>query len=61
MKFLGWLFTILVFVFVIGFFADWFDVSKKDGTVSVHVNTRTIGNDFRSFGDSISAGYRSLK
>ena len=55
MRFLGWAFTLLVFTFAVGFFIDWFDVSKKDGTVSFQVNTRTIGVDLRSTGNSLKS------
>jgi len=50
MRFLGWLLTVCVCIFAAGFFIDWFDVSKKDGVVSFHVNTVTIGHDVRATG-----------
>lgn len=48
MRFMGWLLTALIFTSTVGFFIDWFDVSKKDGVVSFHVHTNTIGQDLRT-------------
>lgn len=52
MRFMGKLFTGLICLFVVGFFIDWFDVTKKDGVVSFHVNSAHIGKDLRATGQS---------
>lgn len=58
MKFLGWLFVVLMFTFVVGFFADWFDVSKHDGIVSIHVNSRHIGQDIKYAGETVGSVFQ---
>jgi len=61
MRFLGWLFVVLVFTFTIGFFADWFDVSKHDGVVSFHVNSHRISDDCKSAADYVRASCKGSK
>ena len=58
MKFLGCFFTLAVLTFVVGFFANWFDVSKGEGTVSVQVNTRTIGHDLNAAGKAVKSLFK---
>ena len=61
MRFLGWLFVVLVFTFTIGFFADWFDVSKHDGVVSFHVNSHHIGSDCKSAAEFLRHSFKESK
>ena len=59
MKFLGWFFTLAVLVFVVGFLANWFDISKNEGVVSLQVNTRTIGHDLNTTGKAVRSLFKN--